>query len=193
MNKHTIFAISATVVIAGLFCGCSTVEPPTRPVAYVFPTVRSLDSLSAIEERDVTEEQVRGWLARSGVYNELLHSGLQDEDCQLLVRGLVRGGYSELDARKAALSLKWLSISCLSDGRVELLIGYDHDHGHTMHAGMVKLPKPPYETIRSCRMPKLTVGTVWYGAAGETEREYVEMLSAADGHPAFWVKRLVFH
>ena len=189
IRRTSLFCIIGIMVFLS---GCTSFEPPERPVAYVFPTIRDMSSLDDVEERDVTEAQVRDWMARAAVYDELRASGMTDADWQLLVRGLRRGGYAELDVRKAALAFRWITVSCLKKGGTEIMVGYDQDRGEGMHAGMVLQDRILDETISRCRMPGMTISSAWYGKAGGTERELVILKSAQTGQNAFWLKRLVF-
>ena len=171
---------------------CTTFEPPPRPVAYVFPTIRDMASLDDVEERDVTVKDIHGWLARAGIYNELRAGGITDDDWMLLARGLRRGGYAELDLRKTRIGFRWVTISCLKGGTIEVMIGYDRDRGKAMRAGMVWQEHVLDETVRRCSMPNMAIADAWFGRTGTTEREYIALTSKATGKPAFWLKRLVF-
>lgn len=192
MKKLLLLVFASLATLTLCLTSCNTYTPPERPVAYVFPTVRDMESLDQVTERRATVEDVKSWLERAGIYPELQASGLRDEECHLLVRGLARGGYAELDMRKVELPLKWLSISSLADGSVEIMIGYAQDKGKGMRAGMVKMPRIPSATVRRCNLPNMTIGSLWYGTVGSTDREYIELLASDSQKPAFWLKRLVF-
>ena len=190
MRHFLTFALLTSMLF--ILAGCTTVEPPQRPVAYVFPTIRDMSSLDDVIERDVTVQDIHGWLARAGIYDELRAGGITDDDWQLLVRGLRRGGYAELDLRKTRVDFRWITLSCLKSGTIEVMIGYDRDRGKAMRAGMVWQEHVLDETVRRCAMPNMTISDAWFGRAGNTEREYIVLKSNETGKPAFWLKRLVF-
>ena len=190
MRHFLSYALLGSLIVT--LTSCTTFEPPPRPVAYVFPTIRDMASLDDVEERDVTVKDIHGWLARAGIYNELRAGGITDDDWMLLARGLRRGGYAELDLRKTRIGFRWVTISCLKGGTVEVMIGYDRDRGKAMRAGMVWQPRVLDETVRRCSMPNMAISDAWFGRTGTTEREYVVLNSKATGKPAFWLKRLVF-
>lgn len=180
-----------TAAVLLLLAGCSTVQPPERPVAYVFPTVRSLDSLQHASERSVTTAQISQWLARAGIYDELRAAGMLQTELQLLQRGLERNGYAELDVRKTALDLKWLSLTTLANGSVDIIIGYARDHGRNMRASMQRLAAPPPEILQQCSLPGRRITQVWHGATPHTRRWFIEMAELNSDKPSFWLKRLL--
>ncbi|MBP5640763.1 MAG: hypothetical protein J6X55_14880 [Victivallales bacterium] len=190
MRKSLLYAILQLIVLS--LCGCKSFEPPPRPVAYVFPTVREMSSLEDLEERNVSIQEIQNWMARAGIYDELRAYGMTDDDWHLLARGLRRGGYAELDARKTRLGFRWITISCLKNGSTEVMIGYDHDRGKAIRAGMVWQPYVLEETTRRCNMPNMVISDAWYGHAGNTDREFLALNSKKTGKTILWLKRLVF-
>lgn len=196
MNHTTLSCLQTGLAVCGgglllLLSGCSSVEPPERPVAYVFPTVRSLDSLNGARERQVGTAQIAGWLARAGVYDDLRAAGMLQDELQLLARGLARNGYAELDLRKTPLDMKWLSLTTRQDGQVDIVIGYARDRGRNMRAGMQRLALIPPDLQRQCQLPGTAIAAAWYGETQNTRRWYVQLVSQTPDQPTLWLKRLI--
>ena len=196
MNHTMLSCLKTSLAASGgglllLLSGCSSVEPPERPVAYVFPTVRSLDSLNGARERQVGTAQIAGWLARAGVYDDLRAAGMLKDELQLLARGLARNGYAELDLRKTPLDMKWLSLTTRQDGQVDIVIGYARDRGRNMRAGMQRLALIPPDLQRQCQLPGTAIAAAWYGETQNTRRWYVQLVSQTPDQPTLWLKRLI--
>ena len=196
MNHTMLSCLKTSLAASGgglllLLSGCSSVEPPERPVAYVFPTVRSLDSLNGARERQVGSAQIAGGLARAGVYDDLRAAGMLKDEHQLLARGLARNGYAELDLRKTPLDMKWLSLTTRQDGQVDIVIGYARDRGRNMRAGMQRLALIPPDLQRQCQLPGTAVAAAWYGETQNTRRWYVQLVSQTPDQPTLWLKRLI--
>jgi len=106
------------VLAMAWLCGCSTVLPPARPVAYMFPTVLPMSALEECIPRETTVADIEACLARSELKASLLEMGLQPGDLAIMARGLSKRGYAELDARRVKGRLQWVSVCYLKAGTI---------------------------------------------------------------------------
>ncbi len=113
----------ALLLTAVLLCGCPTVKPPQRPVAYMVPTVMPMSALEACQPRTVTAQDVRGFLEKAKVLSLLEAEGLLVGDVDIMVRGLTKRGYVELDSRRTSGNLQWVAVLSLEQGSL-LLCGF---------------------------------------------------------------------
>ena len=113
----------ALLLIALFLCGCPTVKPPQRPVAYMYPTVMPMSALEACQPKAVSAQEVRGLLEKAKVLSLLEAEGLLTGDVDIMVRGLTKRGYAELDARRTSGNLQWVAVMSLEQGCL-LLCGF---------------------------------------------------------------------
>ena len=115
---------SLVLLLTALFlCGCPTVKPPQRPVAYMYPTVMPMSALEACQPKTVSAQDVRALLAKASVLPLLEAEGLLAGDVDIVVRGLTKRGYAELDARRTSGNLQWVAVMSLEQGSL-LLCGF---------------------------------------------------------------------
>jgi len=113
----------ALLLIAVFLCGCPTVKPPQRPVAYMYPTVMPMSALEACQAKTVSAQDVRGLLEKANVLSLLEAEGLLAGDVDIMVRGLTKRGYAELDSRRTNGNLQWVAVMSLEQGSL-LLCGF---------------------------------------------------------------------
>ena len=113
----------ALLLTALFLCGCPTVKPPQRPVAYMYPTVMPMSALEACQPKTVSAQDVRALLAKASVLPLLEAEGLLAGDVDIVVRGLTKRGYAELDARRTSGNLQWVAVMSLEQGSL-LLCGF---------------------------------------------------------------------
>ena len=113
----------ALLLTALFLCGCPTVKPPQRPVAYLYPTVMPMSALEACQPKVISPQEVRGLLEKVAVLPLLEAAGLQQGDVEIMARGLTKRGYAELDARRTSGNLQWVAVMSLEQGNL-LLCGF---------------------------------------------------------------------
>ncbi len=113
----------ALLLTALLLCGCPTVKPPQRPVAYMYPTVMPMSALEACQPKPFSPQEVRGLLEKAAVLPLLEAEGLLSGDVEIMARGLTKRGYAELDARRTSGNLQWVAVMSLEQGNL-LLCGF---------------------------------------------------------------------
>lgn len=119
MNKS-----SLAIVLLLLFAGCRTVEPPRRPVAYLFPSVRTMAEVQGMQRYGISLGELTAVLDQIGCGPLLRQAGLLDGELATIVRGLAHRGYSELDARRSPGTIQWLSFGGLPGGELEIVAGF---------------------------------------------------------------------
>ena len=111
--RRDIFAIyTIYIIMALLLASCATVQPPQRPVAYIYPSLVPMSAIQACRPTKHDEAAVRKLLEKSRTLLILENAGLQQSEISILVRGIAKHGYAELDARRSKSIISWLTISC---------------------------------------------------------------------------------
>jgi len=118
--KYT-FVILLAVVLAG----CHSFTPPERPVAYIFPTVQDWSALQNLQAREIKSDVLKEALKKAGLLDELMAAGMLECDFDILVRGIRRHGYSELDARKTDLPFRWIAFCSDKGDSLILWVGFN--------------------------------------------------------------------
>lgn len=95
---------------------CRSVQPPSQPVAGLYPTVDISRRLEDMKALSCNEEQLRVALQSIRVWDFLLIAGMKEEELSLVRRGLAERGYAEIDARRADSPLHWI-IFASADGK----------------------------------------------------------------------------
>lgn len=83
-------------------CACKTVEPPKRPVAYLYPAVEPMSIMNKCTPREISPDGIRNALKEARALEILEKAGLQESEIALMARGISGKGYAELDARRTA-------------------------------------------------------------------------------------------
>ena len=105
-------AVAACLAIALCVSGCTGVQRPQRPLAYMYPSLMPMSALKAFHERKTASEQVKSLFEKAGLNQTLVAYGFLDNDYAILARGLSARGYAEIDARHCKkCPFKWLYIS----------------------------------------------------------------------------------
>ena len=185
MKKH------ALVIVLLLLAGCETVQtPPQRPVAYMFPTVRTMQSTAGLAPRHCTRNRIRWALDTAGLGLPLKRSGMLDMDYDVVVRGLSQRGFAEIDARRAHAPFRWLTFSFLSDGNLEIMACFRRCPVDFITPGMASVRNWPWDTLAACRLSNATVKDVRLEDTTTLRRELVEQ---THGGETYWIMRWLFH
>ena len=182
------------IIIMGflLLIGCESVQtPPQRPVAYMFPTVRTVQSTAGLTPRHCTKDRLVWALNTAGLGPALRRSGMLEMDYDVIVRGLSQRGFAEVDARRAVNTpFRWLTFSFLPEGRLEILACFRSRPDDFITPGMMTFRVPPRETLEACRLSNATVVNVRIEETTTLRRELVEQ---RHGRETYWVMRWLFH
>ena len=182
------------IIIIGvlLLVGCESVQtPPQRPVAYMFPTVRTVQSTKGLTPQHCTKDRLIWALNTAGVGPALRRSGMLDMDYDVIVRGLSQRGFAEVDARRAVNTpFRWLTFSFLPEGRLEILACFRSRPVDYITPGMMAYPVPPQETLDACRLSNTTIVNVQIEETTTLRRELMEQRY---GKETYWVMRWLFH
>ena len=186
------FCYSAFIVSLVLLVGCETVQtPPKRPVAYMFPTVRTVQSTQSLTPQHCTKDRLIWALNTAGVGPALQRSGMLDMDYDVIVRGLSQRGFAEVDARRAVNTpFRWLTFSFLPEGRLEIMACFRSRPVDFITPGMRRFPVPPRETVDACRLSNTVVEDVHIEETTTLRRELVEQRY---GNETYWVMRWLFN
>ena len=179
------------IVMFVLLVGCESVQtPPQRPVAYMFPTVRTVQSTSGLTPQFCTKDRIDWALNKAGIGPALQRSGMLDMDYDVIVRGLSQRGYAEIDARRAAnMPFRWLTFSFLPDKRLEILACFRQKPVDFITPGMVVVRSPAPETLAACQLSNTIVTQVQIEITTTLRRELVEQHY---GKEKYWVMRWLF-
>ena len=175
-----------------LLVGCESVQtPPQRPVAYMFPTVRTVQSTQSLTPQHCTKDRLIWALNTAGVGPALQRSGMLDMDYDVIVRGLSQRGFAEVDARRAVNTpFRWLTFSFLQSGRLEIMACFRSRPVDFITPGMRRFPVPPQETVDACRLSNTVVVDVHIEETTTLRRELVEQRY---GNETYWVMRWLFN
>ena len=111
--------ILASIIAACLaLVSCSTIKPPQRPVAYIYPSLVPMSAIKTYSPMQLDEAKVKGLLDVSRTLTILEKAGLRQSELSILVRGLAKHGYAELDARRSKSEISWLTIACYGNTAV---------------------------------------------------------------------------
>ena len=82
-----------------------------------------MSALEACQPKAVSAQDMRSLLAKAAVLPLLEAEGLLAGDVDIMVRGLTKRGYAELDARRTSGNLQWVAVMSLEQGSL-LLCGF---------------------------------------------------------------------
>ena len=175
-----------------LLVGCESVQtPPQRPVAYMFPTVRTVQSTKGLTPQYCTKDRLVWALDTAGVGPALRRSGMLDMDYDVIVRGLSQRGFAEVDARRAVNTpFRWLTFSFLPEGRLEIMACFRNRPVDFITPGMRWFSVPPQETLNACSLSNTVVVNVQIEETTTLRRELVEQ---RHDNETYWVMRWLFH
>ena len=111
MRARTCRVPAATLCASILMAGAGCISRPRDriPVAFLFPTLYSTQILDQVTPFSISAMRLGDLLDRLGVGRELRRAGLSERELAVVSRGLRSRGYAELDARKSAVGVRWVS------------------------------------------------------------------------------------
>jgi len=154
--KHAIPTLG--MILACLFfAACVGVTPPQRPVAYMVPTVKSIDSLDALKPCNISAQEVSELLEKLQILNQLKASGMLDIELDVVARGLTNRGFAEIDARRAKGSLTWIAFSAIDSQKLEIVARFKNMPPKHLTQDLLPVSNPSLETLRACASPNAAV------------------------------------
>lgn len=178
----------AAVSLLGLLAGCRTpFQPPTVPIANLYPTLNPGSILDRSQPLSVTERELTALLAHLGLLGPLRAYGLGAGEMPLVVRGLERHGYAELDARRSACPLHWVVLRGVAEaGGTWLLLeaGMGVPPVYAPQCGIDVATAPASVLPRSDIYGRRSQVETWRGLSGESVIEVRRVTPAA--RSAYW-------
>jgi hypothetical protein len=96
--------------------GCRTpVKPLTVPVANLYPTLNPSSILAGARSVKVAEGDLSALLAHLGALGPLKAHGMGPGEMPLVLRGLERHGYAEIDARRTPCPVRWVVLRGITE------------------------------------------------------------------------------
>ncbi len=124
----------ALALLLGLV-SCRHGYRPERPVTSMYPTIFPASQLDSFVSRRLSLEELQAILDKSGVSGELAAAGFLDTDRAIILRGLEKHGYAEIDCRRCRLPWLWIAFSVQSGQQLVLACGYEKlPHGYEQTA-----------------------------------------------------------
>ena len=103
---------AACLVLVLCICGCTGVQKPQRPLAYMYPSLMPMSALKSFHGRTTASGEVKSLFVKAGLNDTLVAYGFLDNDYAILAKGLTARGYAEIDARHCKkCPFRWLYIS----------------------------------------------------------------------------------
>lgn len=106
------------VCLSFLQFSCSTVKPPVRPVAYMFPSVMPASSMAHCHPCNVSFDKIEMALEQAHIMDDLKKHGMRDDELFILARGISKRGYGEVDARRSGGEIVWVAVFGVSDEEI---------------------------------------------------------------------------
>ncbi len=185
---RTWILLCAGVLALLLGSGCrTTVRPPARPVANLFPTLMPMSSLQSFQPRPATSEQVAALLARTGCLELLQKGGMLDTELSVLARGIERRGYAEIDAHRARIPLRWLIVASPGPETWIIAASFPDYPPDQCRAGLSDQGEPAGKTRLSVN-PDQPPAPFWTSTQGGVRTELFRIL-ADDGKNDRWQMR----
>ncbi len=186
----SVLCLSLAIGLLGV--GCQQFNPPVQPNVSLFPTVfpvRVLDQSAATDLPVACLEEViqhASWQDGFGQF------GLSEANADLIVRGLRRRGYAELDARRAGGTIRWVAFRVLPGGdTMAVTAGYDRRPPAAHLAGTDLTVAPTESPRRDAYNYPLKIET-WQGQRGNVPMEVEHILPLAEGREEHWeIRHLV--
>jgi hypothetical protein len=115
--------LSALAAAAFLWVGCRTpFKPATVPVANLYPTLNPSGILATTRPLVLSGGEASALLAHLGALGPLRAHGMGSGELPLVLRGLERHGYAELDARRTTCPVRWVVLRCVEEADRPLLV-----------------------------------------------------------------------
>jgi len=160
--------------------GCrTTVRPPERPVANLFPTLMPMSSLQSFQPRPATPEQVAALLARTGCLELLQEAGMLNTELSVMARGIERRGYAEIDARRARTPLLWLIVASLGPETWKIAAGFPDYPPNQCRAGLSAQGEPA-GTAQLSTIPNQPPAPFWTSTQGDVRTDLFRILAGDD-------------
>jgi hypothetical protein len=122
MTRHMPIVVIAAGLL-GALGGCRTpFNPPTVPIANLYPTLHPGSILDQSRAVVAGEAEVTAVLVRLGLLEPLRRHGMGPAEVPLVVRGLERHGYAELDARRSSCPVHWVVLRGVSEAGATWLV-----------------------------------------------------------------------
>lgn len=174
--------------LLGLLAGCRTpFPPPTVPIANLYPTLHPGSVLDSSCPVPLAERELTALLAHLGLLGPLRAQGMGAAEVPLVVRGLERHGYAELDARRSACPVHWVVLrGVTAAGGTWLVV----EAGMTAPAAGaaqygIDVAAPPASVLpRIDIYGRRSQVQTWRGAAGESAVEVRRVIAA--GSIPYW-------
>jgi hypothetical protein len=112
------------LLTALLCCSCRTTSLPKRAVASMFPTVISASKLEEFTPLQATQFHLDFCLGIAKVRQDLSQAGLSSADREVILRGLAKRGFAEIDARNCSLPWQWLYFASHPDKTLHVVCGF---------------------------------------------------------------------
>ena len=153
------------LLISVLFLfSCRTVQPPSQPVAGLYPTVDISRRLEDMKTLSCSEEQLRVALQSIRIWDFLLVAGMKEEELSLVRRGLAERGYAEIDSRRAGGPLHWIIFASGDGKKLEISAAFLQTPPPSCRQGIM-LEKTPHRqesrTIQRNRKVEYQYLNIW--------------------------------
>ena len=79
-----------------------------------------MDDIARYSPLKATPAEIKEALEKADAYNALLIAGLQQSELEIVVRGLAKHGYAEIDARRCRGRVKLVAVYHDGNGKVAL-------------------------------------------------------------------------
>lgn len=186
MRRVRLFLIAVGLV--GALSGCRTpFEPPTVPIANLYPTLHPGSILDRSCPLSLADGEVAALLARLGLLGPLQTHGMGAGEIALVRRGLERHGYAELDARRSACPVHWVVLRGLAtEGATWLVVeaGTGAAPGFALQCGIDVAATPASVLPRTDVYGRRSQVETWRGRSGAAAVEVRRVVPS--GRPPYW-------
>ena len=174
-RRHRALSLSLLLALSLSLCACHPARPE-RPVTSMYPTVIPADNLDSLVARTLSQNDLQAILDEAGLTGDLSAAGFLDTDRAIILRGLGKHGYAEIDGRRCK-GLPWLWVS--------FFIDKDDDDKCALYVtcGYEKLPRELKHLLAIQPFP-----TLRQAANGQWQGIFIYMPSPEDHDPVLLVK-----
>jgi hypothetical protein len=177
--------------VAGLLAALSACrtpfKPPTVPLANLYPTLHPSGILDSSRALRLTAGEVTALLVRLELLGPLQAYGMGPGEVPLVVRGLERHGYAELDARRSASPVHWVVLrGVVEAGETCLLLeaGLAAPPAGATPWGIDVAAPPATVLSRTDIYGRRSQVETWRGVADKAPVEVRRVIPA--GRPRYW-------
>ena len=186
MRRGCLLLVAVGLLVA--LNGCRTpFEPPTIPLANLYPTLHPGSILDSSKSLRLTEVEVAAVLSQLGLLEPLRAHGLGTVEVPLVSRGLERHGYAELDARRSACPVHWVVLRGVAEAGGTWLVveaGMESTPGCASACGIDLVAAPVSVRPRTDVYGRRSQVETWRGGVGASPVEVRRVLPS--GRPAYW-------